>query len=149
MKKTLIGVLQVLSYFVIYEIVVFAIYSLFGLLINVINRIPILKIIITDLCAETLMFTICPLVSSVIIVLAMGFLFKKTGIYLVPLIIMFMVLSYTNISNIINTAFTFGIISWDFANVLWQSVILCGIIIWGLLNQSIFYLKLKGNSNNE
>ena len=82
MKKTLIGGLQVLSYFVIYEIVVFAIYSLFGLLINVINRIPILKIIITDLCAETLMFTICPLVSSVIIVLAMGFLFKKTGIYL-------------------------------------------------------------------
>lgn len=148
MKKFLIGAAQFISYVVIYEIVVWAVYILASLLYAFVNRFSIFKIILPDIAMEGIIFTTCPMVCGFIIVYLMGAIFKKTGLYLVSTILMLMMLSYTNISKIVSSVFEYGIISWNFANIVWQSVILCGIIIVGLLGLSGYDLfKKKDNES--
>ncbi len=123
-KKIALGILQVFVYCIIYEITVWLIYFLGSLL----------SILPASAFIQGIMYTACPVLSGIIIVFLMGLIFQKTSLFIVPTIIMIAILFFTNISTIISAAYTYGIVSWGFANAAWSSVILSVIVAFGLFS---------------
>lgn len=136
MKKYIIGIFQVITYCLIYEITVWTVYGIWSALLKVLGNIPILSVLCTESFINGTTFSLCPALSAIVIVVLMGLIFKKTKLYIIPTIVIFAILLYTNITNMISVAVNYGIISWDFANVAWSSIILCGIIIFGLFGNT-------------
>ena len=132
-KKFLLGLLQVISFLVIYESILWITTYLYAIIINVVKLIPIIGLYITETRAkETLLYTIIPLISSIIIVNLMKFIWKKTGVYLLSAILIFMIVSFCVISALLNIINNHGIVSWDTVNAIWYYVILCAIIFIGI-----------------
>jgi len=133
-KKIGLGILQLVVYCIVYEVVVWVVYFLGIMLAYIVNALPILKIFFTNSVIEGILYSFCPIISGIIIVLLMGLIFQKTLLYIVPTIIMIAILFFTNISHIISAAYTYGIVSWGFANAAWSSVILSVIVAFGLFS---------------
>ena len=145
LKDLFIGSAQVIVFFLLYEIVVFLVRLIATLLLYFISLLPIVGNINSVLMSEGILYTFCPILSGFVIVALMKMIFKK-GLFLISSILMFMLVSYEIISYIIRTAISSSIISWDMANAIWYSTILCGIIFYGLYHQLRSKIKFENDS---
>lgn len=143
MKKTLIGIFQIVIFIICYYLIIIAFDFIFNLLVEILIQIPILQILVTGLMLETIRYVIIPFVSATLMVIIEKFVTSKTLLYFPCYIIIMVVCIYLNVNMIVSTIFQFGLISWNFANILCYAVILCGVIGYGLFQQTDFKLEKK------
>ena len=150
MKRVLIGILQLITYCIVYEVIIWIVYFVGSLLYSIIAALPVLKIFFTNSVMEGVIYSLCPIISGIAIVYIMGLLFRKTLLFLAPTIIMIAILFFTNISTIVSSAYTYGIISWGFANAAWSSIILSIIVAFGLFSLTGYRIRRNdADTDNE
>ena len=148
MKKFFIGSSQIITFWIIYEILSFLGACIVALILAIpswifgsngdgtLNR-----------AGETLVYTLAPGMIGHLLAVILSFLYSKTKLYTIPCIINFAILAWLLINHLISIASQYGIFSWDTINQIWYDVILCIFIIKGL--QKVLPIKIKTENNIE
>jgi len=144
MKKILITILQVICFIFSYEILATIYYFICDILLKIIEKLPkFIVIIFSNYFAEAIFYTFVPFLFGVILVMIMGFIFKK---YLLNIFSYFAILTYSvylHVSNIVQVISDKGIVTWNTANSIWSAVIFVGITSYLLLEMCDFKIIKK------
>lgn len=144
MKKILIGFLQVISFMIIYDVVLYFCTFFLTFIYELLLNVPIINNWLSIIYVyESTFYTFLPIMCGSLIITIISFIFKKTGIYLGSAIIIFMLLSFSIISQLISTISTYGIISWDTANIVWYDIILCVILTLGIISSLNYDISIN------
>lgn len=136
MKKVLITVVEIITFVVIYEIFAFIVNILFGLMYSLFTKFPTLYAIINVRIWDGIIYSLIPIFMAISIIILMGFLFKKVRITIISFILIEIFLIYICVSDIINTIFANGLLSWNTANVIWSDLLIIFIISFGIIELS-------------
>lgn len=141
MKKILYGTLQVIIFFLSYELITTIVVCLIALLNEVLCYIPVLKYLCTfSRLWEGIYFTFSPIISGTLIIRVMKMLTKKKQIYLGSAIAMYSLMAYDIITRFFDAVYEFGFFTENTLCHIWYDAILCVIIgegIWELTNCKI------------
>lgn len=127
--STAIAILQCIAFLILYwvfvplatyiaNVIISIILSIFGTWAN------------TNIL-DTIRYTFTPIVAGGLIVVCMMYLFKNYYYNLVSYIVCTMYVGYEIINYLILSASYSGVISWGFANAVWYSAILVGVLFFG------------------
>ena len=132
-----ISILQLFALFFFYEIIAFIIGIIAGLIGSILDLIPFLNLWdYYGKASDGIFYTFTPLAISVCLFTVMGFVFKKHYINFISFIIFLLIVAYLSISLVISQVSIYGIMSWEFANQSWFTVILFGSLLVLFLERS-------------
>ena len=132
MKKILIGISQIVVFWITYEIVAAIASLLLGLIFGFLFNLNFFQTRFFMNISETISYTFTPIIIASILSFIMRKLYRKTKLFIVPCIINFMILAWMLIDNLISVISQYGLISWSFANQIWYDVIFCFCLFVGL-----------------
>ena len=133
MKKILIGISQIVVFWLTYEIVAAIASLLLGLIFGFLFNLNFFQTRFFMNISETISYTFTPIIIASILSFIMRKLYRKTKLFIVPCIINFMILAWMLIDNLISVISQYGLISWSFANQIWYDVIFCYALFTGLI----------------
>ena len=133
----IIAVLQLLSLIVLYVAIACLVAFVASLIGYVMDLIPVFNPFHTFAKpSEGIFSTITPLAIISCLFAANSFIFKKYLFSIISIVIFFMLLAYLSIDLVIEQAQIYGIVSWEFANQIWFTLILCGTYLFFFVSRS-------------
>ena len=129
MNRILIGISQIVVFWLTYEIVAAIASLLLGLIFGFLFNLNFFQTRFFMNISETISYTFTPIIIASILSFIMRKLYRKTKLFILPCIINFMILAWMLIDNLISVISQYGLISWSFANQIWYDVIFCFSLI--------------------
>ena len=133
MKKILIGISQIVVFWVTYEVIATLLSFALGIVFGVAFNMRFFQSNFWLRISETITYTFTPVIIASAVVFIMRKLYFKTKLLLVPTIINLMILAWMLIDHLITIISQYGLLSWDFANQIWYDVIFCYALFTGLI----------------